>query len=470
MTLATQFSGRIVMVGCGSIGQAVLPLLLRHVVPSPDRITIVTADERGRAAAERFGVEYRVQPLTRENHRAVMEPLLRPGDFLLNLSVDVESVSMVRLARELQVLYLDTVIEPWAGGYTDLSKSASERSNYGMREVALQLGRELGAGPTAVIAQGANPGLVSQLVKEALLRMAEETGLACAQPVDRAGWAVLMRDLGIKAVHIAERDTQVAAGHPKKPGEFVNTWSIDGFVGEGCQPAELGFGTHEKQLPAEGRRHGYGCDAAIYLERPGASTRVRSWTPLAGPYHGFLITHNEAISIADYYTCRDGDTVTWRPTVHYAYHPCDDAVLSVHEFAGRNWQMQPAQRLLMDEISDGIDELGVLLMGNPKGVFWYGSRLSTHEARELAPFNSATSLQVAAGVLGGVVAAIESPAMGMVEADQLDHRRVMEVARPYLGPVVGAWSDWTPLQDRGVLFPEDLDPSDPWQFKNILVR
>src|SRR3546814_17779606 len=81
---------------------------------------------------------------------------------------------------------------------------------------------------------------------------------------------------------------------PKRRGEFVNTWSIDGFVGEGCQPAELGWGSHEKTMPADGKRHDFGCDAAIYLMRPGAGTRVRSWTPLAGPMQGFLVTHNEA--------------------------------------------------------------------------------------------------------------------------------------------------------------------------------
>ena len=38
-----------------------------------------------------------------------------------------------------------------------------------------------------------------------------------------------------------------------------------------------------------------------------------------------------------------------------------------------------------------------------------------------------------------------------------------------LGPVVGVYSDWTPLDNRSVLFPEDVDPADPWQFKNVLV-
>ena len=212
-----------------------------------------------------------------------------------------------------------------------------------------------------------------------------------------------------------------------------------------------------------------GCDAAIYLNRPGASTRVRTWTPKAGPIIGFLITHNEAISIADYYTVREGGEVVYRPTSHYAYHPCDAAVLSVHELQGKGWQQQPEQRLMMEEIVSGIDELGVLLMGHAKGAFWYGSQLSIEEARKLAPHNSATSLQVAAGVLGGMVWAIENPNAGIVEADELDHVRVLEVMRTYLGPVTGAYSDWTPLERRSVLFNEDIDQGDPWQFKNIRV-
>lgn len=464
----TQLPGQLVMLGCGSIGQAVLPLILRHLDVGPDRITIVTADTRGRAEAAEYGIAFHETPLTQENYRRVLEPLVGVGDFVLNLSVDVSSTAIVAFCHERGALYLDTVVEPWGGMYFDRSLTPADRSNYALRESMLQLRRELGRGPTAVSAQGANPGLVSQLAKEAALIVARDTGLPHQEPTDRQGWARLFRDLGVKAIHVAERDTQVP-NEPKRPGEFVNTWSIDGFVSEGCQPAELGWGTHERHFPAQGKRHAAGCGAAIYLDRPGAGTRVRTWTPKAGPIHGFLVTHNESISIADYLTLRDGDAVQYRPTVHYAYHPCDAAVLSVHELAGSEWRQQPEQRLLMEDIVSGIDELGVLLMGHARGAFWYGSQLSIGQARELAPHNSATSLQVAAGVLGGMVCAIERPMAGIVEADELDWRRVLEVAKPYLGPVVGAYSEWTPLDNRAALFPEDIDPADPWQFKNILV-
>jgi homospermidine synthase len=461
------FAGRLVMVGFGSIGQGVLPLLLRHIDMPRESITIVTAEERGADVAAEYGIRFVQQPVTRENYRTLLGPLLGKGDFLLNLSVDVSSVALIMFAREQGALYLDTCIEPWVGGYTDPSLTPSQRSNYALRESALAL-RTRATAPTAVLTHGANPGLVSHFVKEALLHVARDTGAAASVPTSREGWAVLAERVGVKAIHIAERDTQTA-DLAKRRGEFVNTWSIDGFVGEGCQPAELGWGTHEKELPDDGRWHEFGCGAAIYLMRPGASTRVRSWTPLEGPFLGFLITHNESISIADYFTVRDDGSVRYRPTVHYAYHPCDDAVLSLHELAGKNWELQAEKRLMMDEIGRGMDELGVLLLGHAKGAYWYGSRLTIEEARRVAPHNNATSLQVTAAVLGGMVWALENPQAGIVEADDIDHARVMEIALPYLGEMAGAYSDWTPLKGRGRLFPEDVDAADLWQFRNVRV-
>jgi homospermidine synthase len=462
------FEGRLVMLGFGSIGQGVLPLILKHIDMPRERIEIITSDARGEAIATQYGIAHTVLPLTRANHAGVLRTRLARGDFLLNLSVDVSSVALVTLCREIGALYLDTCVEPWVGGYTDPALTPSQRSNYALRESALAL--KTGAGPTAVMTHGANPGLVSHFVKQALLDVARDTGHAAEVPRTQQGWARLAHDLGVKVIHIAERDTQVSAHMAKRRGEFVNTWSIDGFTGEGCQPAELGWGTHEKAMPADGLRHDFGCDAAIYLMRPGAATRVRSWTPLEGPMHSFLITHNESISLADYYTLRDASgAVVYRPTSHYAYHPCDDAVLSVHEFAGRNWDLQAEQRLMMAEITSGMDELGVLLMGHAKGAYWYGSRLTIEEARALAPHNNATSLQVCVAVLAGMVYAIENPEAGVVEADELDHARALGICFPYLGEMAGVYSDWTPLQDRGALFPEDVDHACPWQFANFRV-
>jgi len=463
-----EFPGNIVFVGFGSIGQGVLPLILRHIGISPERLTIVTADDVGREEAARYGVKFLKQPLSRESFRRVLDPLLGRGDFLLNVSVDVSSVALIRYCWEKGAMYLDSCIEPWPGGYTDPTIPAAKRTNYALREEVLGLRSASARAPTAMLTHGANPGLVSHLVKQALLNVAADTGLDSAVPSSRADWAELAQRLGVKMMHIAERDTQVSS-IPKEPNEFVNTWSVDGFVSEGSQPAELGWGSHERNFPRDGRRHDFGNGSAIYLTQPGVATRVRSWTPLNGPYHGFLITHSESISLSDYYTVRKDAQVLYRPTAHYSYHPSDAAVLSVHEFCGRNYQIQDRKRILMDDISKGMDELGVLLAGHKKNAYWYGSQLSIDEARRLAPYNNATSLQVTAAVLAGLVWAMENPNNGITEPDEIDFRRALQICRPYLGPLVGQYTDWTPLSDRQRLFPEDLDTSDPWQFKNVRV-
>ena len=264
-----RFGGRLVILGFGSIGQGVLPLLVRHIDIEPDRITIITAEPRGHEEAIEYGIRFLEIALTRDNFRAVLDSRLGPGDFLLNISVDVSSVALIELCQELGSYYLDTCTEPWTGGYTNPNLSPSERSNYALREGTLALRSRYHAGATAVITHGANPGLVSHLIKRALLDIAKDTGTHTGTPKDRREWALLAEALSIKVIHVAERDTQVTAT-PKQPGEFVNTWSIDGFVSEGSQPAELGWGTHERHFPADGRRHEFGSQASIYLMRPGA--------------------------------------------------------------------------------------------------------------------------------------------------------------------------------------------------------
>ena len=453
--------GPIVMIGFGSIGKGTLPLIERHFTFDKKRLTIVDPDDTDIAIAKHHGAKFLKVAITRENYREVLRPLLTAGGgraFCVNLSVDTSSLAIMEFCREIGALYIDTVVEPWPGFYFDRTLGPETRSNYALRE-------------TVLAARRANPGMVSWFVKQALVNLAADLGDLEPEPKTRAEWGRLAQRLGVKGVHIAERDTQRAKS-PKPMQVFVNTWSVEGFLSEGMQPAELGWGTHEKWKPDNAGGHLNGCGAAIYLNQPGANTRVRSWCPTPGPQYGFLVTHNESISIADYLTVRDaGGEVVYRPTCHYAYHPANDAVLSLHELFGQAGRMQERQHILGEaEILDGIDELGVLLYGHGKNAYWYGSQLSVEETRRIAPYQNATGLQVTSAVLAGMVWALENPDRGIVEADELDYRRCLEVQAPYLGPVTGAYTDWTPLVDRPGFFPEDIDESDPWQFRNILVR
>jgi homospermidine synthase len=471
-----EITGPIVMIGFGSIGRGTLPLIERHFKFDKSRMVVIDPREDNAGILKERGIKHIQEAVTHANYKELLKPLLTEGEgqgFCVNLSVDTSSLDIMKLCRKLDVLYIDTVVEPWLGFYFDTEKDNAARTNYALRETVIKEKDRNPGGATAVSCCGANPGMVSWFVKQALVNLARDTGAKLDEPAadDREGWAKFMKKLGVKGVHIAERDTQ-RTRNPKPFNTFWNTWSVEGFISEGLQPAELGWGTHEKWMPKNGRKQKKGSKAAIFLEQPGANTRVRTWCPTPGPQYGFLVTHNESISIADYYTVRDKDgDVTFRPTAHYAYHPANDAVLSLHEMFGNGGKAQPVLHVLDEtELVDGVDELGVLLYGHEKNAYWYGSRLSLDEARKLAPYQNATGLQVTSAVLAGMVWALENPKAGIVEADEMDYKRCLEVQMPYLGPVEGHYTDWTPLDGRPGLFPEDLDHDDPWQFRNILVR
>ena len=462
-----RIDGAVVIIGFGSIGKGTLPLIERHFEYDASKLVVIDPDPDTHTFLAQHGHRHLQVALTPDNYREVLGDLLGQGGFCVNLSVDVDSLDVMKLCQELGALYIDTVVEPWKGFYFDTADNAA-RTNYALRQRVRDHAAAHPGGPTALSCCGANPGMVSWFVKEGLMTLSRDMGRDDPVPTDRAGWAALMRDLGVKGVHIAERDTQ-ARRLPRPRGTFVNTWSVEGFISEGFQPAELGWGTHETWFPDNGHRHDTGCQAAIWIDRPGAITRVHTWCPTPGPQFGFLVTHNEAISISDYYTIGDPAAPDYRPTCHYAYHPCDDAVLSLHEMFGSGRQQSVHEILTVDEIVEGIDELGVLIYGHAKNALWYGSRLSNDQARRLAPYQNATGLQVTSAVLAGMVWALENPRRGIVETDEVDHVRCLAVQRPYLGPVESHYTDWTPVTDRWAQFPEDIDESDPWQFRNVLA-
>lgn len=493
---AIRFDGRVLVLGCGSVAQCTLPLLLRHLDMPADRITVMDfVDNSRRIAAElAAGVRYVVDRIDREHLGATLSRHVGPGDLLLDLAWNIDCNEILQWCHDHGVRYLNTSVELWDPYEDASSQDPRERSLY-VRHMRL---RKMTAGwdrpgPTAVLEHGANPGLVSHMTKEALTSIATRvlaerpTHLdgspvafdAVAAALGAGDHARLAMHLGVKVIHVAERDTQVT-DRPKQPNEFVNTWSVDGLYEEGVAPAELGWGTHEIRLPEGAYVHQHGPSNQIALARMGMDTKVRSWTP-AGEIHGFVIRHGEAFTISDHLTVwgegADADIAVYRPTVHYAYCLPDVAIASLHELRMRHLVMQDRQRILNDEIVDGADHMGVLLMGHPYRSWWTGSCLTIHEARALLPGQSATTLQVASSIVGAVRWMIAHPEEGVVVPDQLPWREVLGFAKQYLGTYRDAAVDWDPTMNRAEsgLFARHQRPTVTeggdwtWQFTTFLV-
>jgi len=482
---AVSFDKKIFIIGFGAVSQCTMPILVQYLKVPMSNITVMDFEdctELIKPWVEK-GINYVRNKITPENIAGELEKYLSSGDMLIDLAWNIDCCEILTWCHENGVLYVNASTELWNPYAGADKKHPSERTLY-WRHMAIRkmIAGWKKKGPTAVLEHGANPGLISHFAKKGLVDIAEtmlekkdvsgEKAEKLRQALKDREFNVLSMLTGVKVIHVSERDTQVAY-IPKAVDEFVNTWSVEGFREEGIAPAELGWGTHEKEMPKFGFGHKEGPKNQICIARMGMNTWVRSWVPNYN-IRGMIIRHGEAFTLSDKLTVWENGKAVYRPTVHYAYCPSDAAIASLQELRGYNYELQEKQRILRDDIISGYDILGALLMGHKYNSWWTGSILGIDEARTLVPHQNATTIQVAIGVVAAILWMIENPERGVCLPEDLDHEFVLDVAEPWLGELYSAASDWTPLKNFKNVFEKynnrKIDAADPWQFKNFLVE
>lgn len=472
----------ILITGCGIVAQALLPMLLRRLGAKPSDITVIDFADRRKFLKPwlREGLCFVRERVGPQNLSRLLSTYVGEGGLIIDLAWSIDCFEILHWAHHNGVRYVNASVESWDPDGELRTQSLYEKSLYSRYARLLPLIEQRRDGPTAVIDHGANPGLVSHFVKKGLLDIADAALAEEALPeaereavrASRAGgdFAGLARALGVRTIHCSEWDSQRAA-QPKPPDEFVGTWSVQGMWEESISPCEIGWGTHEHALPPLATLPDAGPRNQIILPRMGLNTWVRSWVP-GQEIVGMIVTHGESFGVSHALTVHENGEPVYRPTVHYAYMPCNDSLVSLHELRCRNYELHPRQRILADEITTGRDLVGALLMGHPFNSWWTGSMLSIAQARRLVPHVNATAVQVAAGVLAAVLWAERNPNKGLCLPEALPHEEILRDARPYLGRILSLRSDWTPLQRHRVFFGENPDAQpdhdDPWQFRNFL--
>lgn len=482
-----KFKNKILIIGHGAVGRCALPLLVKHVSVPYKNITVIDfVDKRGELDPWiKKGVKYFQERITPVNIARTLSRHVSPGGLVVDLAWNIESVSMLNWCHENKVLYVNTSVEEW-DPYANIEKKTPYEKSlyYKQMEIWKLISRwdSHNKATTAVLDHGANPGLISHFTKKGIIDIAERVlkdrvvskkdEKIIEHFIKEEKFPELSMKLGIKVIHISERDTQIT-DKPKLIDEFVGTWSIEGLREEGISPAEIGWGTHENELPELANVPEVGPRNQIFLSRMGMNTWVRSWVPY-GEVVGMIIRHAEAFTISDRLTMWRKGKAIYRPTVHYAYMPCNETLSSLYELRCRNYELQPKTRIMSDEIISGSDTLGALIMGHRYNSWWTGSVLSIGESRKLVKHQNATTLQVAIGVVSAIMWAIENLDQGVLEPDELPHEYILKIAKPYLGKLISEPSDWTPFKNYQVFFKENpdayLDKKMPWAFKNFLFK
>jgi homospermidine synthase len=484
LVMEKKFNHRILIIGFGSVAQCTLPILFKHINVPYDHVTVMDFEDK-QALLQPWinrGVHYVREKITQGKMASQLAKYVQANDLIIDLAWNIGAEDIIQWCHEHNVNYMNTSIELWDPYSHSHEKHPTEKTLY-YRHMRLRkmMKSWTEKGPTIITEHGANPGLISSLIKQGLIDIAQkmikdkkvihEDKVMLESLIQHQQFNEIAQRIGVKVIHISERDTQIS-NQPKQVDEFVNTWSVEGFREEGTTTAEMGWGTHEKQLPDLAFEHAEGPKNQICLARMGMNTWVSTFVPHY-EIRGMVVRHGEAFTISDYLTVWHGKKAIYRPTVHYAYCPSDAAIASLNELRGNNYKLQTKTRIMNDDIVHGEDILGALIMGHPYQSWWIGSILSIQQARSLVPHQNATTVQVAISVVASILWMIDHPQEGYLNPEALPYDYILKIAKPYLGTFISQPFDWHPLKNyynefKGYNRPR-IDKDDLWQFTNFLI-
>ncbi len=161
------FSGRVLVLGAGSVAQCSLPLILKHIA-KPAQVTVIDKDDRSDRIINEIkqGVTFKKDLITKENLSEKLSSLVSSGDLLLDLAWNIDCNAILQWCHDNNVLYLNTSVEEWNPYVDGADRPVLERTLYPRHMRIRQMMKTWNKkGPSAVVEHGANPGLSFPLHK-----------------------------------------------------------------------------------------------------------------------------------------------------------------------------------------------------------------------------------------------------------------------------------------------------------------
>lgn len=465
---STNFNNKILIIGCGSIGTALLPLLIKFIIMKPSNITIIDKNENRFSKILPYvirGVKPTHIKITKENAKQIIINDLKFGqdDIIIDASYEINTDFMFELCEYNGISYINSSVEIWEKNPSLKEVDYTFYSRFKLMENKNKINTI--KKNNFIVSMGCNPGNVNIWLLYALEKINKQK-----DNLEYKSYAELAQKMGLKTIHISEKDTQII-NKPKRENEYVNSWASDSvsWYDEAFSFLELSWGTHETKIP-EHYKVNISNEYQIIVENIGCETFAYTYSPISKNVIGMIIRHEEAYTICKKLAIKDtNNKIIYKPSCYYIYKPNDSAVASTMEARANNNIAQSTKRLMTNEIIEGRDEIGCTLFFEDGDIYWVGSLLDIKEARLLYDNQcddtiNATVLQVVAGYIGGIFYLIElinkKDYKGLLFPEDLPVKKILNWTRPLLGPF-------------GLMEVEDWDlectnKNNLWQFHDFL--
>lgn len=435
---------RILFIGCGAVGSGLLELwnISNNPIGNLD-IVMIEPKELPEWVIKTFPQIVHIKiALNEKLVDTLLKKLLDDKTFVIDVSVNVDCIEIMKLCSKYKSMYINTSLEDWCDEHLDItSRDLVKLEEWTLYYQALIIRRALKHCKTSIAYEcGANPGVISYLALKGLHDCAEQYGSPETKKlIEQKKYNQAAKKLGLATIHVSEFDTQLP--YKKRPkGEFWNTWSCIGLQAEGIDPVQVGWGSFEDQAvgftPRQGEKN------IRFFQKRGVDA-VHNTVGLdyeGNPkyFKGYMIPHGEANSLSRTLTYKG-----YRPSVFYVYDPPECAKESIKMFKKNDYNIITKTHVLRgNDIKSGFDSIGALLMFNGTGevpdktLWWTGTVLDIKDVRKMGfKYTGPTVIQVVANINACVEYMMEHPKNGLMSPEDFDWKLMMKKISKYLGKI-----------------------------------
>lgn len=451
-----EFNKRIVQLGFGAVGKSFFEKVTKEIKFDKEKYFIISKDKLEYSFFIELGGNlgnFIVADINRKNFKQIFSEYLDEGDLLIDFADGVGTRDFVEWCAFKNVMYLNTGETDWDDNWYNIFEENLKKNE--LRE-CLRQKTNVNKHPI-VLQHGNNPGLVSHFVKaglEYIVKTQFKKDETLNVLLKEYKFNEIARLLGLKEIHVNDIDNQKVNDEFNK-NKLYSTWSADSFFFEMLSEATANIGTsehieYEQECKKIDLKNGFLEFKDIALDKMG-----KTYYP-NGKFVGFLVPHEETITIAKALEVKNETEIVYRPTVIFLYLPCTFAVGFLkfarvsHDLTNTNTENQiirgfkypqATQIIYKEQISYGTEYVGVLLLGDKFNPVWVGNRIKSnflYKDKKTSYWQTPTITPVAMSALAATCWMIKNKDKGGIyfPDDIKEYNEIIKFAEKYISKTI----------------------------------
>lgn len=443
------FNGNIVQFGFGAVGKSFFEKISKEIKFDEYKYYVITRDKGEFEAYINLGgvsSNFIVASIDRENWKDIFSKYLKEGDLLIDFADSVGTRDFVEWCAEENIMYLNTGETDWGDHWYSIFEENEKKV---LLKETYKNKKDKNKYPI-VLQHGNNPGLVSHFVKagiDYILNTQFKKDKNLKKLAKENKYNEVAKILGIKMIHVNDIDLQEVKDE-FKDNLLISPWCVDSFWFEMLSEATFNVGTHE-QIDYKEESNLYNIDKGYFeFKQLAIDTKCCTYYP-DGKFEGYMVPHEETITIAKSLEVKEDEKVVYRPSVMFLYSPCKYAREFLEKSKGKegkevirgyaypdDWEI-----LYLEKISSGTEYVGVLILGDGFNPVWVGNRIERSfltKDKKSSFWQTPTITPVAMSALSGICWMLKNKEKGGIyfPDDIMDYSHILKIAEKYISKTI----------------------------------